>query len=56
MRTKSRDSESENDDAQSASSASRSFFLSMSIRALVRFFSVLEWRKSKSHFPKPPRE
>ena len=54
MRIKSRDSESENDDAESASSASRSFFWSLSIRSLVRFFSAMEWRKS--FLPEPPRE
>lgn len=40
MRIKSRDSESENDDAESASSASRSFFWSRSLVSTKFFFCV----------------
>lgn len=48
MRIKSRDSESENDDAESASSASRSFFWSLSLVLSCVFF--LGWNGEKVSF------
>ncbi len=42
MRIKSRDSESENDDAESASSASRSFFWSLSFSRAFFFCDGME--------------
>jgi len=48
MRIKSRDSESENDDAESASSASRSFFWSLSFVLSCVFF--LRWNGEKVSF------
>jgi hypothetical protein len=49
MRIKSRDSESENDDAESASSASRSFFWSLSGFVLSCVF-FLRWNGEKVSF------